>query len=140
MMHMKRSGWQSNEGVSLLEAMAALFVLSVGLMGLMNMFLVAMDTTKQVHEQNIATRAIQNEMETLRAHGRIEESVDKNDRPFESVTPELQRLFNAKSSVQIRPYADNNTALREVTLRVVWTSRHGRRIEKKATTLMRAKE
>lgn len=140
MMRRKRRGWQSNEGVSLLEAMAALFVLSVGLMGLMKMFLVAMDTTKEVHEQDIAMRAIQNEMETLRAHGRIEESTDSNERPFVSVTPELQRLFDAKSSVQVRPYADNGAALREITLRVVWTSRHGRRIEKKATTLMRAKE
>jgi len=49
-------------------------------------------------------------------------------------------LFDAKSSVQVRPYSETSAALREITLRVVWTSRHGRRIEKKATTLMRAKE
>ena len=139
-MRMKRRGWLSNDGVSLLEAMAALFVLSVGLMGLMQMFFVAMDTTKEVHEQDVAARAIQNELETLRAQGWIDGSTDSNDRPFVSVTPELQRLFNVKSSVQVRPYAENDAALREITVRVVWTSRHGRRVEKKATTLMRAKE
>ncbi len=130
----------SNDGVSLLEAMAALFVLSVGLMGLMQMFVVAMDTTKEVYEQDVAARAIQNELETLRAQGWIDGSADNDDTPFVSVTPELQRLFNAKGSVQVRPYAENDAALREITLRVVWTSRHGRRVEKKATTLMRAKE
>jgi len=140
MMQSRHRGWKSNEGVSLLEAMAALFVLSVGLMGLMKMFLVAMDTTKELHEQDIAMRAIQNEMEVLRAHGRIEEGTDGDERAFESITPELERLFDAKSSVQVRPYSETSVALREITLRVVWTSRHGRRIEKKATTLMRAEE
>lgn len=132
-MHASR---RSQAGFTLLELTAAIFVMSVGLFGVVQMFNVGIDKMRYIEEKDLAVRAVQNEIETLRALPRAALAIGE-DRPFVSRTPEMERLVDARGSVTVRNRTDAPEALLEVTVRVSWLGEKGRRIEKSATTLLR---
>ena len=122
-------------GFSLLELTTALFVLTLGLFGAVQMFQLGLAKMRVVNEAGIAVRAVQNEIETLRSLP-FSELGDVQSGPFISETPETANLVNASTSVSIRDYGEPETALKEVTVRIVWAGEHGRTIKKVQTTLI----
>ena len=52
----------NNGGAMLLELVCALFIVTVGLFGIMQMYLVAMDKTRGINEYAIASTALNNEI------------------------------------------------------------------------------
>ena len=122
-------------GFMLIELTMAFSILTVGLFGVVAMYNFGTAKLDALRESTIALRAIENELETLRARpyaalGNI------TDGPFISETPQLTALVNARPSVTIRDYGEGTLRLKEVTVRVVWTGEHGRRIEKSVVTLI----
>jgi hypothetical protein len=123
----------------MLELTLALFILTVGVFGMIQMFHFGIAKMRTVNEANLAMRAIQNEMETLRALP-FSELQDVAGGPFVSDSGEADKLMNAEPLVTIRDHGDPALRLKEVTVRVAWTGEHGRRIEKRVSTLIADKE
>ena len=126
-------------GFSLIELVAALFVLSVGLLGTVQVYHFGLDKIRAVRENAIATRAVQNEVETLRAlpYSRLS---DRENAPFLSSTPDLDRLVNATPAVAVRPCADPALRVKEVTVSLRWTGDNARTMKRAVTTLIADKE
>lgn len=125
---------RNDDGFSLLELSAALFVMTVGVSGMMYGFYTGLEKTRAIQETTIAVRAIQNEVEFLRAVPF--EALEAGDRDgFLSQTPESARLVNAERRVSVRNAHELGPALKEVTVTLAWTGEHGRRISKSLTTL-----
>lgn len=123
------------QGFTLLELTAALFIVSIGLFGVVQTFYFGMDKMRTVQEYAIAMRAIENELETLRAQPFVSLR-ETSEAPFLSVTPELNQLFKPWASVRIRERSGEGGMLWEVTVRIVWLADRGRRVEKRVTTLI----
>jgi hypothetical protein len=119
----------------MLELTAALFVLSVGMMGTIQMYHVGVAKTGVIGEAAIALSAVENEIETLRAQP-FAALTDGGDRPFVSATPMLDRLPEAEARVTIRAYNESMPGLKQVDARVLWLGENGRRVEKSLTTLI----
>ncbi|MCP4645744.1 MAG: hypothetical protein GY851_35190 [bacterium] len=122
-------------GVSLLEMVTAIFVLTVGVLGVVQMFHYGIDKTHTVHEANLATRALRNEIETLRAVP-FRELTDTENAPFRSVTPELAKLMNATPAVTIESDPGGTLGLKQITVSLAWTGEHGRTVRKQLVTLV----
>ena len=122
-------------GLTLIELIAALFVLTVGMFGVIQMYHFGLDKMRALNEYAIAMRAIQNEVETLRSVPFSQ--LDNTDSgQFRSETPELAMLVNATPTVSITDYDGGRKRLKQVTVSLRWTGEHGRTIEKKVTTLI----
>ena len=119
----------------MLELMAALFVLSVGLFGAVQMYHVGTGKLKALHETSIALAAIENEMETLRALP-FAALQNTDNGPFLSETPALAQLVKPVPKVVIANYSPDCPGLKQVTVSVRWIGEHGRTIEKSVTTLI----
>ncbi len=119
----------------MLELTLALFILTVGVFGTIQMFHFGIAKMYAVNEANLAMRAIQNEMETLRSLP-FSELGNVEDGPFVSDSGEAAKLMNAEPRVAIRDHGDPALRLKEVTVRMAWTGEHGRRIEKHVSTLI----
>ena len=130
----KRIGFASG-GYALLELTTALVIMAVGLFGVFQMFYFGIDKGHAVQEHRIALRAIENEMETLRAlpFGELNAAVERS---FVSETPELESLVGAAASVSIADLPEWDGRLKEVRVRVVWVGENGRVIAKQVTTLI----
>lgn len=124
-------------GFSLAELMCALFVISAGLMGSLQMYMIAMDKTRAMHETAIAMQAILNEAETLRALPFRD--ITDGEHAFRSVTPEVERLKDAVCRARITGRGEAGVALKEVTVEIRWRGEHGRLIEKRIVTLIAEK-
>jgi type II secretory pathway pseudopilin PulG len=127
------------QGAALIELVAALFVISVGAMGVVQSYVVGMDKARIINEYDIATRILTNELEHLRAQpfATLEETAQ---RPFQTQTPELSRLVNAEGTNTIALPYPNLPDLKQVTVRLRWTGEHGRTITKQFTTFLARKE
>lgn len=125
-------------GFSMIELTAALFVLAVGMMGTLQMYNVLADKTRVLQESEIAVRAVNTEIETLRALP-FAQLTDREDAPFVSELFGTDNLVNVTPRVTVRPYADTRLELKEVTATLQWTGEHGRKLEKSATTLIAEK-
>ncbi len=122
-------------GFMLMELTVAFSILMVGLFGVIVMYNFGTAKLEALRESSIALGAIENELETLRARPYAAlENVAQG--AFVSETPQLATLVNARPSVTISDYGDSALRLKEVTVRVVWTGEHGRRIEKSMVTLI----
>lgn len=132
-MRAKRKG---ELGSALIELTCALFVVTLGVLGVLQMYSVGMDKTNAVNEYAIALRAVDNELETLRTLPFEELSNGKH--PFRSRTPELERLVRAAGTVTVTDYPGVQ-GLKEVHVFLRWTGEHGRIIEKQLTTLISKK-
>ena len=121
-------------GVSYLELTAALFVFTLGVLGSFQMFHVSLTKMHAVKEDDIALRAIQNEIETLRSTS-FDDVLD-GDHAFRSTTPELAQLVNAQPRVLVETPSPAPAGLKKVEASVAWTGENGRTITKTVTTLI----
>lgn len=126
-------------GFSLIELTAALFVLGVGLLGTLQMYNVLAGKLLHVQESEIAARALNAEIETLRAlpFGQL---TDRENGTFISQPHGTDNLVNLTTRITIRPHSDSRLNLKQVTATILWTGEHGRKIEKSLTTLIAQKE
>ena len=122
-------------GFALLEATAALFVATVGLFGVVQMFQTTADEIRTVQEKYLAERILRNEIEFLTALP-FDELAPGSAMLFRTESPELDHLFKAQARVNISVYPDAVGSLREVTVRLDWVSTHGRPIRRSLTTLV----
>ena len=134
-MKARYSTQRGNAGFTMLELTAALFILTVGVFGVIQLFHFGIDKMHAVNETNLAMRAIQNEMETLRARP-FAQLTNAEQAAFVSDIGEAAKLMNAHPSVTIRDHGTPDLRLKEVTVCMAWTGEHGRRIEKHVTTLI----
>lgn len=118
-------------GFSLLELSCAIFVLTVGVFGVIQMFYFGLNKVRAISDANVAMRAIQNEVETLRAVPFSE--LVPGIAGFRSETPEIERFVEPRQEVRIE---EAGTALKRVAVSVAWTGDNGRRIEKDVITLI----
>jgi type II secretory pathway pseudopilin PulG len=128
-----------NGGFLMIELVAALAVLTIGLLGVVQTYHFGMDKIRTMRESAIALRAVQNEIETLRALP-FANLVDVENGPFVSQTPDLEQLVKATPALTIRPYSDPRLRLKEVAACVRWVGDNGRIMQRAATTLMADKE
>ena len=128
-----------NAGFTLLELVAALFVFAVGLLGTVQMYNVLAGKLLHVQESEIAARALNAEIETLRALP-FSQLTDREDASFVSQPYGTENLVNLTTRLTIRPYPDARLNLKQITATVLWTGEYGRTIEKSATTLITNKE
>ena len=150
-------------GFTLLELMAALSVLTVGLLGAVQSYHFGLDKIRAMRESAIARGAVQNEIETLRALP-FNQLADRENAPFASLAPDLsfrpegeipsttgispsgrndkcgilKPLVRATPSLTIRTRPEG--ALKEVDASIRWRGDNGRWIEKRLTTLIADKE
>ncbi len=125
-----------HRGSAHIEMLCALFVITVGALGAIQMHVRGMDGTKAVNEYGIALRALNNELETLRATPF--NALENGHHPFRSQTPELERLVRPKAVCSIKD-CTGVPELKEVQVSLRWTGGHGRLIEKQLTTLIAKK-
>ena len=126
---------KSHGGFTMLELTAALFILTVGLFGVISMYQFGIAKMHAINESAVAMSAIQNEIETLRSIPFAEiENVE--NAPFRSSTPITAKLVNATPTVTISDYGEPSRSLKKVTVALIWTGEHGRTIEKRITTLI----
>ncbi|MBX7255186.1 MAG: prepilin-type N-terminal cleavage/methylation domain-containing protein [Candidatus Hydrogenedentes bacterium] len=118
-------------GFTLLELMCAIFVLTIGVFGVIQMFCFGLDKVRALSDTNVAMRAIQNEVETLRAAPFSELVAGASG--FRSLTPEIDRFVKVKPEVRIE---DAAFALKKVTVSLMWSGDNGRQITKSVTTLI----
>lgn len=111
----------------------AMTVLSVGIMGTLQLFHVGIQKIQASEESRIALRAIENELETLHTMPSSLRS-GPEERPFISVTPELERLHAVRSVVQTAPGPEES--LTEVVMSVDWIGEKGRRMHRQIHALI----
>lgn len=124
----------TRNGFTLVELTCALFVISVGLFGVIHIYMRGMEKMNAINEYETALCALNNEMETLRATS-WELLEPGEDLPFQSETPGVERLHLAEARTCIA-VENGSMALKRVTVRIRWTGEHGRRIEKELTTFI----
>ena len=130
---------RSTAGFSLLELTAALFILAVGLFGTLQMYNVLAGKLLHVQESGIAARALNAEIETLRALP-FSQLTERENGPFVSQPFGTDNLVNLTTRLTIQPHPDSRLKLKQVTATILWTGEHGRKIEKSITTLVADKE
>ena len=126
---------KNQSGVTLIELTAALFVLMVGMFGVIQMYHFGLGKMHALNESAVAMRAIQNEVETLRSLP-FSQLRNTDSGHFASETPALSKLMNATRSVRINDFPQGPEGLKEVTVSIKWTGENGRTIEKNVTTLI----
>jgi len=135
MMNMGRRTARTYRGSVLIELIAALFVLTVGMFGVIQMYQFGLAKMHTMNEAAVAMGAVQNEVETLRATP-FDELRNVEAGPFRSKTSATAKLVNAVPTVSIRDYEDGAPRLKEVRVSIKWTGEHGRSITKSVTTLI----
>lgn len=111
------------DGMALLELVTALVIVSIGLFGVMQMYRLGVDTIRESQRRTVALRALDNEMETIRALAK-EQLNEGRDLPWRSPLPALDVLPDVRGTVDILPVA-HRPHLREVTAHIAWSE--GRR-------------
>lgn len=122
----------ARRGLTMLELIAALAVLSIGLMGAVSMYYYGIDALKSAEEGRAAMTASRNEIEYLRSvpFGQLTSGATT---PFHS-TAGLEDMVNVQTAATVQ---DTDTpGLKEIAASVTWTGEHGRRITKRITTLV----
>ena len=122
-------------GFSLLELTAALFVITVGLFGAMQMYFHGAAKLRAVNQSALAMRSVENELETLRALP-FDELDDATERSFVTDTSEIVELLGAQASVTIQDYDETTLPLKQISAIVEWRGENGRLIRKSVTTLV----
>ena len=126
-------------GFSLIELVSALSVLSIGLLGVVQSYHYGIDKIRTMREASIAGRAVQDQIEALRAIP-FAELTDRDKAALVSPAPDLSQLVNATPTLTIRPYSDSALRLKEVEVSIRWTGDNGRTMKQSATTLIADKE
>ena len=113
---------RNNPGFSLLELTTAIFLLTTCAFGMVQMFHVGVQSARTENERQIALRAIENELETLRATPTQQLALG-DKLPFRSVTRELETLRLATPQVVIS--RDSELPLFHVRASVRWITQNG---------------
>jgi Tfp pilus assembly protein PilV len=130
---------RDRRGASLIELVAAFFVLTLGLLGAVETFHFGTDKLKATRDAAIAERAVQNQVEALRAMP-FAELKDCENAPFNAESElDFGRLVKAAPPLTIRSNADG-LRMKEVAVAVQWVGENGRKFERKAATLIADKE
>ena len=134
--HISKSLVPRTAGAVLVELTCAIFIITVGVFGALQMYSLAISKTRSVNEYGLAGRVLTNEIETLRAAPF--DSLTNGPAPFRSKTPELSRLVRAETAAKIAdcPEVPN---LKVVQVKVRWKGEQGRWIEKRLETMIAKK-
>lgn len=133
--NLKRNTRAQRSGYSLIELMVAIFILSVGLMGVLQTYHLGLDRIRTLREYAIARQAVQNEIETLRALP-FDALTDRAKASFVSSALDLDKLVNATPVVTIKPGADPALRLKKVSVAIRWTGENGRTLREGVVTLI----
>ncbi len=133
---LQRRNRRSTRGAALVELTCAIFIITVGVFGALQMYTLALTGAKVANEYSIAGRVLINEIETLR--GSPFESLAAGKSPFRSQTPEMDRLVRASGTVEIMEYP-GVPDLKSVRVALRWVGEHGRVVEKQLNTLIAKK-
>lgn len=120
-------------GMAMLEIIASLAVLIIGLLGAVHLYFFGLDRMQTMGEGEQAMRAVRNEIEATRAMP-WEALALRDGAPFIEAGRDLADLPDAVSRVSVRDLPETQGLLREVTATVTWRGEHGRGITKRATT------
>ena len=126
-------------GFSLIELVAALLVLSIGLLGVVQSYHYGIDKIRTMREASIAGRAVQDQIEALRTMP-FADLTDRDKAALVDPAPDLSQLVNATPALTIRPYSGSALRLKEVEVSIRWTGDNGRTMKRSATTLIADKE
>jgi len=118
-------GLRDKSGMALLEASAALFVATVGFMGIFQMYGHGRDALLNVQEQRIADRILVNEQATLAAQP-FTSLAEISNLPLSTEPPEWEYLPNAVASVTIHDVEGTQGTLKKTTVSIRWTALNGR--------------
>ncbi|MBI2435341.1 MAG: hypothetical protein HYV26_20990 [Candidatus Hydrogenedentes bacterium] len=124
-------------GLALLELVTALFIVTLGMFGVIDLYLRVMDNGRAVQQYALASRILQSEMELVRAGGAP--ALEPGSTDFRGEYSALERLSEAQGSIEVAVPDPDLPALRQVTVRLQWAGQHGRIIEKKLMALLHAR-
>jgi type II secretory pathway component PulJ len=120
-----KQGWHRTcAGVALLEVVTALMVISIGLLGVVQMYQVGVGQIRQSQRRMVALRAIDNEIETLRAMPAGQRPAG-DDLPWQSDVSALDVLVDPQPLLDVVPYTPS-PGLTQVTVTLQW--REGPRV------------
>ncbi len=121
-------------GATVFEVVAALFVVTTGILAVLRIYDVSAERLRTSSENEIALRAMQNELEHVWA---FPESVpESGEHVFASHTPELSELYLQHSVLRISPHP-KFPGLLGVSAEVSWIAESGRRVDRSIATVIR---
>jgi Tfp pilus assembly protein PilV len=123
----------TSAGFTLLELTTAMFVLVLGLFGVFQLFYFGLDRMRSLDEAAIASQALQNELEAIRA---TPTAMTDGEHAFVTRDPALERLQPAETKVSVAPAAKGTPGLKQVDLSIRWITHKGFQAERSLTTLM----
>jgi Tfp pilus assembly protein PilV len=118
----------------LLEITCALFILTAGLFGVLQMYSNALSHTRYMIEDDLASAILENEIETLHALGF--HALSSGRHSLQSEAAGLERLHDAEAYIEVTPTAGADRYARTVTLTVRWQAHTGRMVEKQLATII----
>ncbi|MFH1776493.1 MAG: prepilin-type N-terminal cleavage/methylation domain-containing protein [Candidatus Omnitrophota bacterium] len=118
----KKVRWKSETAFTLVEILIALSILAVGILGLVNLFPVGLDATKQTVDISTAAIVAQRRIEEIKADG-YNQSIT-----YDGTNGNYTEYPNYTWGVTVVPHGMTNN-LRIVTVNVTWTFRGQPRTE-----------
>jgi len=125
---------RNTAGFSLIEMMAALFVLGTGLFGTVQMYQFATAKVHAMRQSQAAAWVLEETIENLRATPFDE--IQSREESLEDVFGEHHRLPGAGLSLEVAAHPDPELQLKEVAATVRWRGENGRRMKKSLTTFI----
>lgn len=126
--------YRNREGIALLELITALVIVSIGLLGVVQMYQIGIAKIRETQRRAIAMRAIDNEIETIRAVPH-HELVTGTNLPWRSDVTPLEILNEPSATLDIKP--STRPSLLELTVRLQWRER-ARTVTREVVTLLGA--
>ena len=126
-------------GFSLVELMCAIFVVTAGGFGALQLYMTAIERTGATHDYTLVNRALVNEIETRRALP-FDALLAGEGQAFLSAGPVLEGLDEPEATVSVVDRSPGTAGLKEVRVRIEWTMEHRRRVTKELVTLIARKE
>ena len=120
------------EGIALLDVAMAIVVVSTTVLGVIQLYRVGMDQTREINEATYAMRAIANEVEHLRTLD-VEALTARDGKAFHKIPEGMSGIPRVTSKVSCAPVEDA-AGLYEVVATMTYPGRTGRTIEKSVTT------
>jgi Tfp pilus assembly protein PilV len=122
-------------GMALLEIVTALTIISVGLLGVVQMYQIGIDQIRQSQRRMAALRAIDDEIESLRALPLAERPAGENV-PWHTHPVAFDLLVEPHATLNVAPYS-SSPDLTQVTVRLQWYEGR-RRVSREVVTLLGA--
>ncbi len=126
------STFHRRRGVALIEVAVAIIIISTTLIGVLQLYHVGIDRTREANESALALRALTNEIEYLHTLD-AESLLARDGQPLRSIPPALRDLPRLTSDVECKAMADT-PGLYAVTVSIAYPGATSRPIEKSLTT------